>query len=161
MSILEEINASAGNDVIIRTLELNCSAWDGPELISNGFQDWSVKAEDGRALTFQGANIDIALAKKDNKGNQTLAFAVDNTTGQVSQRLDAAMAARARVSATYRTYLKSNLNAPAEPPYRLTVLSGSIQGVVAQIQCGYFNMIDVQWPRALYTADYAPSLRYL
>ena len=161
MTVLEEVNASAGNDVIIRTLELNCSGWAAPVLIANGFVDRSLTTEDDRLLLFQGANIDIALAKKDNKGNQTLAFSVDNTTGEVSQRVDAAMDARARVTATYRTYLKSNPSSPAEPPYRLTLLSGSLQGVTAQLQCGYFNMIDVQWPRKLYTADYAPSLRYL
>lgn len=161
MTILEEVNASGGNDVIIRTLELNCSAWDAPVLIANGFQDWSVVTEDARSLTFQGANVDIALAAKNNKGFQTLAFSVDNTTGEVSQRVDSATDARARVSATYRTYLKSNLTAPAEPPYRLTMLSGTIQGITAQLSCGYFNLIDVAWPRALYTASYAPSLRYL
>lgn len=161
MTILEEVNASAGKEVIIRTLELECAAWDDSVNISTGFIDRDLTTEAGQVLTFRGANIDIALAKKDNKGNQTLAFAVDNTTGEVSQRVDISQAARARVSATYRTYLASNTGAPAEPPYRLTLLSGSIQGIVAQLQCGYFNMIDVSWPRALYTAGYAPSLRYV
>lgn len=161
MTILEEVNASAGKEVIIRTLELECSAWDVSENISTGFVDRELTTETGQVLTFRGANIDIALAKKDNKGNQQLAFAVDNTTGIVSQRVDASQTARARVTATYRTYLASNTSAPAEPPYRLTLLSGSIQGIVAQLQCGYFNMIDVAWPRALYTVSFAPSLRYI
>jgi hypothetical protein len=161
--ILAEVNAGAnsGADEIIRTLELTCPAWDASVLICTGFEDRTAVTEDFRTLTFIGANIDIALAARNNKGNQTLAFAVDNTTGEVSQRVDAAIDANARVTAVYRTYLSGNLSAPAEKPYVLTLLSGSVQGQVAQLQTGYFNMIGVAWPRALYTVNFAPALRYL
>jgi Domain of unknown function (DUF1833). len=161
--ILAELNAGAnsGTDVIIRTLELTCDGWDAPILISTGFEDVEVTAEDNRVLLMEGANIDIALAAKNNKGNQTLAFAVDNTTGEVSHNVDSAVEARARVNATYRTYTNGNLSAPAEKPYKLTVLSGAIQGVEAQLQTGYFNMIGVAWPRSLYTVNFAPGLRYM
>lgn len=161
--ILAELNAGAnsGADVIIRTLELTCDGWEAPVLISNGFEDVTVITEDNRVLLMEGANIDIALAAKNNKGNQTLAFAVDNTTGEVSHNVDSAVEARARVNATYRAYTNGNLAAPAEKPYKLTVLSGSIQGVEAQLQTGYFNMIGVAWPRALYTVNLFPGLRYM
>lgn len=161
--ILAELNAGAnsGTDVIIRTLELTCDEWAEPVLICNGFEDTTVITEDARTLTMVAMNIDIALAAKNNKGNQTLAFAVDNSTGEVSRRVDAAVEGRARVNATYRTYTNGNLSAPAEKPYKLTVLSGSIQGVEAQLQTGYFNMIGVSWPRELYTVNFAPALRYL
>jgi len=162
-AILAELNAGAnsGTDVIIRTLELTCDGWDSPVLICNGFEDVTAITEDGRTLLFEAANIDISLAAKNNKGNQTLAFAVDNTTGEVSHKVDDATEARARVNATYRTYTNGNLSAPAERPYYLTVLSGSIQGVEAQLQTGYFNMIGVAWPRALYTVNFTPGLRYM
>ncbi|MNQ58061.1 hypothetical protein D3C85_722500 [compost metagenome] len=161
MTVLEEVNASAGPDIIIRTLELNCSAWDAPVFICNGFEDRLLTDELGVDKLYTAANIDIALARKDNKGNQTLAFAVDNTTGEVSHKADEAIEADARVTAVYRTYLKSNPGAPAEVPYQLTLLSGSIQGLVAQLQCGYFNMIGVSWPRELYTTSFVPALRYI
>lgn len=164
MTILEEVNASGddgGTKVIIRTLELTCAAWNEPVLICNGFTDYTCVTEDGRTLTFIAANIDITLAKKNNKGNQTLAFSVDNTTGEVSHKTDDAMEARARVTATYRTYLTGNLDAPQERPWKLVMLSGSIEGVVAQLQMGYFNMIGVAWPRALYTTTFTPALRYI
>lgn len=161
--ILAEVNAGANErtDVIIRTLELTCSAWSEPVLISTGFDDVTAVDESGRTLTFIGANIDIALAAKNNKGNQTLAFAVDNTTGEAARKIDQAIDANARVTAIYRTYLSGNLLAPAEKPYVLTLLSGEIQGQEAQLQTGYFNMIGVAWPRALYTVNYVPALRYL
>lgn len=161
--ILAEVNAGANErlDVIIRTLELVSPAWAAPVFICTGFEDVTATTEDARTVTFIGANIDIALAAKNNKGNQTLAFAVDNTTGEASRLIDQAIEAKAKVTAIYRTYLSGNLSAPAEKPYRLTLLSGSIQGQEAQLETGYFNMIGVAWPRALYTTTFAPALRYL
>lgn len=162
-TILAEVNAGANErlDVIIRTLELTSSAWPTPIFICTGFEDVTAVTEDLRTVTFIGANIDIALAAKNNKGNQTLAFAVDNTTGEVSKRVDQAIEAGVRVTAIYRTYLNTNLGAPAEKPYVLTVLSGTLQGQQAQLETGYYNMIGVAWPRALYTVNFAPALRYL
>ena len=161
--ILSEVNAGANAalDVIIRTLELTCPAWAAPVYICTGFEDITAVTEDGRTITFIGANIDIALAAKNNKGNQTLAFAVDNTTGEVSQRVDQAIDGDARVTCIYRTYMSGNLTAPAEKPYVLSLLSGTIQGVEAQLQTGYFNMIGVAWPRNLYTVNDYPALRYI
>lgn len=161
--ILTEVNAGANAalDVIIRTLELTCPPWPASVFICTGFEDITAVTEDARTVTFIGANIDIALAAKNNKGNQTLAFAVDNTTGEASRLIDEAIEANARVTAIYRTYLSGNLSAPAEKPYVLTLLSGSVQGQVAQLQTGYYNLIGVAWPRELYTVNFAPALRYL
>lgn len=161
--ILDEVNAGANErlDAIIRTLELTSPGWTESVFICTGFDDVIAVDEIGRTLTFTAANIDIALAAKNNKGNQTLAFAVDNTTGEVSRRIDQAIAANARVTAIYRTYLNTNLSAPAEKPYVLTVLGGTLQGQEAQLETGYFNLIGVAWPRALYTVNYAPALRYI
>lgn len=161
--ILAEVNAGANErlDEIIRTLELVSDAWTESVFICTGFEDITAVTEDARTVTFIGANIDIALAAKNNKGNQTLAFAVENTTGEASRLIDQAIEANARVMAIYRTYLSTNLSAPAEKPYVLTLLSGSIQGREAQLDTGYFNMIGVAWPRQLYTVNFAPALRYI
>lgn len=161
MTILEEVNASGGDDVIIRTLEITSEAWDDPILLATGFVDQVCTTEDGRTLTFTGVNMSITLPKKNNKGNQTLAFSVDNTTGAVSRFVDAAVEANTRATVIYRTYLSSNKSAPQEKPYRLVVLSGDLQGIVANLQCGYFNPIGTAWPRRFLTADYAPALRYI
>lgn len=161
--VLAEVNAGANErlDAIIRTLEIKCPTWTQSVFICTGFEDVTAVTETGITVTFIAANIDIALAAKNNKGNQTLAFAVDNTTGEVSRLIDQAIEANARVMAIYRTYLSGNLSAPAEKPYVLTLLSGSIQGQEAQLQTGYFNMIGVAWPRELYTVNFAPALRYI
>lgn len=155
---LAEVNASAGPEQRLLTLEITSDAFD-PVLICNGFTDRTCVTEDARTLTFIAANLGVQLARRNNKGNQTLSFAVDNTMGDVSNRVDDSQEAQARVTAIFRQYLLSNLGAPAEKPYRLTLLSGSIQGIVAQLQLGYFNMIGVAWPRALYTVNDFPGLR--
>lgn len=161
--ILAELNAGANErfDEIIRTLEITSPAWVDPVYICTGFEDVTAMTEDFRTITFIGANVDIALAAKNNKGNQTLAFAVDNTTGEVTRKVDAMIDGNARVTVTYRTYASGNLAAPAERPYVLTLLSGSLQGVIAQLQTGFFNMIGVAWPRGLYTVNDYPALRYI
>lgn len=155
---LAEVNASAGPEQRLLTLELSCAAWPSI-MICNGFTDRTCGTEDARTLLFEAANLDAQLARRNNKGNQTLAFAVDNSTGEVSNRSDDAQEAQARVTAVFRQYLLSNLSAPAEKPYRLTLLSGSIQGVIAQLQMGYFNMIGVAWPRYNYNVNDFPGLR--
>lgn len=161
MSLLEEVFASGGTDVIIRTLELTSPGWPAPILISNGFTDQTLTTEDGRTLLFTAANIGIELPKVNNKGNQALAFSVDNTTGEPQRNADEALAARVRVTAVYRTYLSSNKSVPAERPYTLTVQSDEIEGNVAQLQCGYFDLIGVAWPRVLYTLRNFPALRWI
>lgn len=159
MATLDEIFASGGSEVIIRTLELSCAAWQTPVLICNGFKDQQLVTEDGRTLIFTAANIGITLPKKNNKGNQALAFSVDNTTGEPQQKVDQAREVRAKITATYRTYASGNKLAPAEKPYTMTLQTDSIQGNVAQLQCGFFDMIGVAWPRLLYTLNQYPALR--
>lgn len=158
--IYREALASGGNEVFVRTLELTCSAWD-PVLICNGFKDRICGSEDGRVLSFTAANIGIALPQKNNKGNQALAFGVDNTTGEARHKADQALEANARITATYRVYLASDLSAPCERPYRMTVQSDSFESNNANLPCGFFDLIGTAWPRALYNTSKFPCLKYL
>lgn len=159
--IYREALASGGKEAFVRTLELTCQAWDSSVLICNGFKDRICGTEDGRLLTFEAANIGIALASKNNKGNQALAFGVDNTTGRVQALADQALDANARVTATYRVYLASDLSAPCEKPYRMSVDSDSFEQNQATMQCGFFDLIGTAWPRALYSTNFTPCLKYL
>lgn len=159
--IYREAVASGGKEAFVRTLEITCPAWSAPVLICNGFKDRICGTEDGRLLVFTAANIGIALPQNNNKGNQALAFGVDNTTGEVMQRADEALDANARVTATYRVYLASDLSAPCEKPYRMSVDSDSFEQSQATLQCGFFDLIGTAWPRDLYTTRFVPGLKYL
>lgn len=165
MTILEQLYretvASGGNDAFVRTLEITCAAWDAPVLICNGFRDRICGTEDGRVLTFLAANIGVALPQKNSKGNQALAFAVDNTTGEVMHKADQALDADTRVVAIYRVYMASDTSAPCDRPYRMTVQSDSFEWNAANLTCGFFDLIGTAWPRDLYTTKFVPGLKYL
>jgi len=160
MTVLEQVYASGG-DTIISTIELTCAAWAEPILLCQGFEDQSVIDENGRALTFLASGIAVSLPAKTNSGAQNLTFAIDNVTGEAQQKIDTALEAEQTVSLIFRTYLASDLTAPAEAPYRMKVLGGTISGAQVQITAGYFDLINVAWPRDLYTTNFAPALKYL
>lgn len=113
---LEEVNASGGNVAYIRGLELICDAWPETKLVISGFKDQMLGTEDGRTLLFKAINLGIDLPNKDGKGNQTLTFATDNTTGEVTDLVDLSTEANATVTCIYRTWLSSNKSAPSERP---------------------------------------------
>jgi hypothetical protein len=160
MTILERVFASAGNEVIIPTLEITCSAWTSPLLLCNGFEDKTCITEDARTLTFIASGIQVALPKRDISGTQMLTFAIDNVTGQAQQLIDSALESGAMVYLTFRHYLSSDLTAPAEPPLKFIVRDGSMDGSVLSVNAAFFDLINTAWPRVYYTADFAPGLRY-
>lgn len=156
MTILEQVYASAGPDVIILTLELTCPAWAEPIRVCSGFEDHTL----GGSL-FSAAGIDVALPRKSNTGGQSLTFAIDNVTGVAQQRIDEALEAEEQVTLTYRTFLASDKSAPAEAPYVFTVKSGRMQGSTLQVNAAFFDAINTRFPRDLYTTEFAPGIRYL
>lgn len=159
--ILDEVNASGGNIAYIRALEVRCAAFPETQFVCTGFRDQLLTLETGQVQLHRAINLGIALPAKDNKGNQTLNFATDNTTGAVSDLVDLATESQQPVTVVYRTYLSNNKLAPSEKPYRMSLLGGELQGVIANLQCGYFNILTTAYPRRYLTADYAPGLRYI
>ncbi|MNQ83407.1 hypothetical protein D3C85_984850 [compost metagenome] len=158
-TVLDIIYASGG-PLPLSTLELSCSAWAAPILVCNGFEDKVCMTEDGRILTFLASNIEIAIPKKSNTGAQTLKFAIANIDGVAQRLIDQAIDAEAHCFITHRIYAQSNLMAPAEPPYRMRVTGGTMQGAMVQVEAGFGEIINVKWPRRLYTTDEFRGLTY-
>lgn len=161
MTALETLYASGGQAVIIPTLELFCTSWVAPIYICQGFDDITATTEDGVTATFTAAGFAAALPKRDNSGNQTLTFAIDNVTGEAQKLIDQALDARAKIGLVFRIFLSTDFSAPAERPYRMTVLNGFMQGTSVQLNAGYFDLINLAWPRRKYTLAFAPCLRYI
>lgn len=161
MTALETLYASGGQAVIIPTLELFCTPWAAPIYICQGFDDITATTEDGVTATFTAAGFAAALPKRDNSGNQTLTFAIDNVTGEAQKLIDQALDARAKIGLVFRIFLSTDFDAPAERPYRMTVLNGFMQGASVQLNAGYFDLINLAWPRRKYTLAFAPCLRYI
>jgi hypothetical protein len=63
-------------------------------------------------------------------------------------------------SLTYRSFISTDLAAPAAVPYTLAIKSGYWTATEAQITAGYMNVLDTAWPRNRYTLNYFPGLRY-
>lgn len=160
-TILDIVRASGGTDCIIPTLELTCPVWAASVFICAGFEDQTCGTEDGRTVTFLASGLDVSLPKKNNDGGQSLSIAIDNVRGDAQALIDQANDAGAKVSLIYRTYLESDLSAPAEPPFRMTLLSAKMDGPTVHISAGYFDLINNAWPRDRYTTTFAPGLRYL
>lgn len=161
MTALETLYASGGQAVIIPTLELFCTPWAAPIYICQGFDDITATTEDGVTATFTAAGFAAALPKRDNSGNQALTFAIDNVTGEAQKLIDQALDARAKIGLVFRIFLSTDFGAPAERPYRMTVLNGFMQGASVQLNAGYFDLINLAWPRRKYTLAFAPCLRYI
>lgn len=158
--VLEILRNSGGTDVEIPTLEIICSAWPSV-FICAGFTDTTAVLEDDRTVTFIASGLDVSLPKNNNDGAQSLGVAVDNVTGEAQRLVDAANAAGVGIKLIYRTYLESDLSAPAEEPIQLDVLEVSIESSTVSFTAGYFDLINAAWPRVRYTADFAPGLRYI
>lgn len=161
MNPLDVAFASPGTEVLIPCVEITCEAWSDPILLTHGFEDLTATAEDGRVLTFKAGGIDVAMPKKDNTGNQTVTFAIDGVTGEAQNLIQAAIDAEKRVRLTLRLYLNSDLTAPAQRPYFMTVRSGSLEVEHVEVQAGYFDMIGTKYPRDNYNADTFPCIKYV
>lgn len=160
MTILERVFASGGTEVVIPTLEITCSAWAAPILLCNGYENHTCTTEDARTLTFQAAAIGVALPKRDTSGTQKLTFGIDNVTGEAQRLIDQALEAGEMVHLTFRHYLSTDKSAPAENPLKFVIKGGEMEGSLLQVVAAFFDMINTAWPRAFYTADFAPGLKY-
>lgn len=161
MTALESLYASGGKAVIIPTLELFCIPWAAPIYICQGFEDITATTEGGVTAKFTASGFAAALPKRDNSGNQTLTFAIDNVTGDAQKLIDQALEARASIGLVFRIFISSDLTTPAERPYRMKILSGFMHGPSVQLNAGYFDLINLGWPRRKYTLAFAPCLRYI
>ena len=161
MSLIETVYASAPSEyVILATLEILVPSFD-PIRVVAAYEDLTATLETDETVTFQAGPFEYRRPKKDTSGNQTLTFAIANVTGEAQKAVEAALEADAEVPVIYREYLSTDLTAPAITPIKMTVRGGSFEGVMVQVEAGYFDLLNAAWPRKRYTADFAPGLRYI
>ncbi|MFL1404175.1 DUF1833 family protein [Marinobacter sp. M1N3S26] len=161
MSLLERVYASAPTDqILLPTLEIAVPGMDTIRIVG-AFEDLEATTEDGETVTFVAGPFDYREPSKDTSGLQTLGFAIAGVTGQAQEAVDAALEAAAEVPVIYREYLHTDLTAPAKRPYKMTLRGGSFEGVMFQVEAGYFDLLNYHWPRLRYTAEFAPGLRYI
>lgn len=161
MSIIETVYASApAKYVILPTLEILVPGAD-PIRVVAAYEDLTATLETDDEVTFKAGPFEFRRPEKSTRGNQTLTIAIANVTGEAQKAVDEALESGAHVPVIYREYLSTDLTAPAIKPIKMTLRSGVFEGIMVQIEAGYFDLLNTAWPRLRYTADFAPGLRYL
>lgn len=161
MTILNELRASGGTDVIIPVLELSCDAWASSFVLCNGFDDIRVRTEDGRLLDAIATGMDVALPKKDKSGSQSIQFALDNVRGEAVHAMRLALRDESEIRLVFRQYVSSDLSSPADNPYHFIVRSFQAKGPQVDVTAAYFDLIDTAFPRDVYDSEFSPGLKYL
>ncbi|KAA0910689.1 DUF1833 family protein [Pusillimonas sp. ANT_WB101] len=115
---------------------------------------------DGVYESFEGGSLSVSLPAKNASGQQTLRFGVGNVNGQAQRYVDDALEAGSKVTLIYFEYLESDKSAPARRPYTMTIVGGKFEGVEAQFDASYQDLLNYAWPRERYTAESAPGLKY-
>lgn len=159
MTILNRLYASSGSEVIIETLEIKIG--DSSYWLTKGWEDITATLEDGTTQTFEACGIDIALPARNADGTQDLKFAISNIEGVVSTAIRNALNDLVSASLTYRCFVSTDLTAPTEKPYSMSIKGGYWTAIEVQITAGYLNVLDTAWPRYRYTLPYFPGLRYI
>lgn len=161
MSIIETVYASAPSEhIILATLEILVPGQDPIRVVAD-YEDLTAKLENGQEVTFQAGPFEYKEPSKNTDGQQTLTFAIANVTGEAQKAVEAALEADVEVPIIYRVYLSTDLTAPATKPYKMIMRGGSFEGMMVQIEAGYYDLLNTAWPRLRYTAENAPGLRYL
>lgn len=160
MTILNVIYASApSSEVLIPTLEFSNSS-AGRILLAQSFENITVTTELSEELTFIESAWEVSLPNKDATGQQTLQFQICNVTGEAQRFIDDCMASGKPTSVIYREFYADDLSAPATIPIKMTLRGGSAEGVTVGIEAGYFDLLNVGWPRFRYTPEFAPGIKY-
>ncbi|HBQ3187361.1 DUF1833 family protein [Klebsiella variicola] len=159
MTRLNRLYASSGPEVIIETLQITVGS--DVHYLCQGYEDITATTESGNTVTFTACAIDIALPARNADGTQDLKFALCNVDGVVSTTIRNALANRLPASLTYRSFISTDLAAPAAVPYTLKIKSGYWTATEVQITARYMNILDTAWPRNRYTLNNFPALRYM
>ena len=158
MTILNRLYASGGPERIIYTLEVT----DGTDVIrmTPGWEDVTAGIEGGTLVTFTAVGIDIGLPAKNEDGTQDVTFGLSNITGAVSAYLRERITSSTRMMVKLRIYTSDDLSAPAKPADVFEVKGGSWSALQAEITAGYFDILNTNWPRRVFTFNEFPGLRY-
>jgi hypothetical protein len=161
MTLLSTLYASAPTDQVrIRTLEIKPAGVD-PIRVCAAFEDMELTLETSETVTFTGAHMEIAEPVKNTSGQQSLRFAFANVTAEAQKAVEAALESGQPVSVIYRVYLSGDTSAPAYRPAQMTMVGGTFDDLMMNVEAGYFEILNQAWPRKRYTTEIAPGIRYI
>lgn len=116
---------------------------------------------DGVMQLFEGCSIEISMPESSAGGSQTLRFGLGVVDGRAHRLISEALESGAPSYVVYREYLHTDTSAPAAAPKRMLIVGGDMNKNALQIECAYFDMLNLALSRDRYTADKAPGVKYL
>lgn len=151
--------SSPSADLLIPTLEFK-NETAGVIRLAQSFNDVTARTELSEEVTFIESAWEVSLPNKDATGQQTLQFQVCNVTGEAQRFIDSCLSSGKATQVIYREFYADDLSAPASPPIKMTLRGGSSEGITVGIEAGYFDLLNVGWPRFRYTPEFAPGIKY-
>lgn len=160
MTILETYYASAPTDQIaVATLRITTPGL--PEIrLCDGFEDFNFGI-DGALYPFEACQLAINLPAKNTSGQQTLGFGTGGIVDLAQQCVDAAIAADTVITLVFAEYFLSDRMNPTSRPLIMTLQGGQFAGDDMQFEGSYQDLLNLRWPREMYTTESAPGLRYI
>ena len=146
-------------DILIPTLEFN-NETAGVIRLAQSFNDLTATTELSENVTFIQSAWEVSLPNKDATGQQTLQFQICNVTGEAQRFIDDCLSSGKATQVIYREFYADDLSAPASTPIKMTLRGGSTEGITVGIEAGYFDLLNVGWPRFRYTPEFASGLKY-
>lgn len=157
MPIIEELQiayASAPDEVTIHTtVEVEC------------YDLRFVQAYENLVLggaEYEGVAMSVELPEKATGGNQTLKLSFGGVDDRAQVVINSAIASGSPVTIICKEWLSTDTTAPAKVPRKMQVLGGGFDDMkgVLQLECSYFDMLNVKWPRQIFTAENAPGMKW-
>lgn len=160
MATLAEVYATRGDIRLVESVQINCAAWSSFYLVRAYHDMLLYVPEEGRFVLHQAASIGVTKPSRDNRANQTIQFVIDNTTQVVRKHIREAYKDGEKVDIQIRSYLETDLSAPASRTLSADVKSAEIVGTEARLEAGFFSIYDTNFNRITYNSKTAPALIY-
>lgn len=159
MSVLEIVYASAPTDaMLLYTLEVSAPGVT-PVRIVQGYED-RMLGVDGQLVLFEAAAVELSLPSRNASGQQSLRFGIAGANERIRPIVYSILETGQIATIVSRTYLASDITAPAERPYVMTALPGQFEKGNYVQEASYYDLLNTAWPRERYTAETAPGIQY-
>lgn len=151
---LQELYASAGDDVLLHTLSFNHPTWTSEFFIVRDWQDFTANLENsGPSTVFQKFAFSVQGPNKNEQGNQVLQIEVDSVSQELITLLETANADTNNnpIEVTYRAYLASDTTGPQnEPPLKLWLRKVRVTNTKISGQAELISLENRKFPNVTY-----------
>lgn len=163
---IREAYASAGQDIIYYTIEINHPAFTVPIRVVLGKEDItatleaSAPTDPSTAVTFTAFSFRLKKPDVLASGLPSCVLEIDNVSRDVLVNIEMAATSANLTTVIYREFLASNLAGGPEndPPLQMTVLAITADVFKVSATIGFADLVNRRFPNVEYTAEVFPGL---